>query len=265
MKIWLITGAQAGVGKSTLMNELADVLPNSESLKLGHGLRKASGVKNFFTDIEEALDFIRALDGKCDHCLIESNRLVGRIKSDLIIFLDTIDGDRRHDAERLQAAANIIVGGKQTEDNWRKSIERFKFDEATTDGIIEALKSQNEYLTGSRIILRTKLWFSKDGRMVFGEGLSRLLRGIETHGSLSAAAKDESISYRHAWGDIRRAEERLGFALITSTPGGAEGGGSRLTDKGKLLLKGFEDLRRKVIKDSDKYFKVLLAEIEASD
>ena len=262
MKIWLITGAQAGVGKTTLMNALADVLPYAECVKLGHGARKSGAIENFFTDTDEAVKFIAGLNNKSEHLLVESNRLVGKIKADVIIFLDSLGGDRRRDADKLRAMAHIILDKNEDERKWAQGLARLNLDAETTRAIIEAFHWQAEYLVGSRLVLRTKLWFSRDGHMVFGEGLARLLRGIEEHGSLSAAAKEEGISYRHAWGDIRRAEERLGFTLISSAQGGAEGGGSNLTDKGRLLLEGYEELRRKVIKNSDKIFQELLSKIE---
>jgi len=262
MKIWLITGAQAGVGKTTLMNALADILPKSECVKLGHGTRKSGAVENFFTDTDEAVKFMTGLNNKSEHCFVESNRLVGKVKADVIIFLDSLGGDRRRDADKLRAMAHIILDKNENEAKWAQGLARLNLDHETTKAIIEAFRRQEEYLVGSRLVLRTKLWFSRDGHMVFGEGLARLLRGIEEHGSLSGAAKEEGISYRHAWGDIRRAEERLGFTLITSAPGGAEGGGSTLTDKGRLLLEGYEELRRKVIKNSDKIFQELLSKIE---
>ena len=262
MKTWLITGAQAGVGKTTLMNALHEILPNAMCLKLGHGMRKVSGVKNFFTDIDEAVKFIKDLDEKYEHCLVESNRLLGKIKADVIIFLDTLDGDRRRDADRLRAMAHIVIDKKKTENKWLKGLARLNIGSKEKDAVMSAFRDQAEYLGSSRLALRTKLWFSHDGLMVFGEGLARLLKGIETFGSLSAAAKEECISYRHAWGDIRRAEERLGFSLIESSPGGSEGGGSTLTEKGKMLLKGYEELRRKVVKSSDKLFHELLSKIE---
>jgi molybdate transport system regulatory protein len=264
MKIWLITGAQAGVGKTTLMRGLAEVLPKPLCIKVGHGLRKSGGLKNYFTDAEKALEFIAENRDKYDHCFIESNRLVGKIKADAIIFLDILDSERRHDADKLRESAMIILDRNAEEADWIEPLKSLNFDDETREAILGIFRMQRDYLRSSRLILRTKLWFSRDGLLVFGEGLARLLRGIETLGSLSAAAKAEGISYRHAWGDIKRAEERLGFPLIESSHGGAEGGGSTLTRKGKLLMTGYEEFKRRVIKTSDEYFSELLEKIEDS-
>jgi molybdate transport system regulatory protein len=265
MKIWLITGAQAGVGKTTLLRGLTEILPDTICVKLGHGLRKTTGLKNYFTQTEDAMKFIEEQDGKREHCIVESNRLVGKIDADLIIFLDTLNGERRRDADKLRASAQIVLDKNVKEKDWEKPLKNLDLSDKEKTGVIKVFHEQREYLSSSRLILRTKLWFSRDGLLVFGEGLGRLLIGIDGKGSLSAAAKEEGISYRHAWGDIKRAEERLGFPLVTSSPGGAEGGGSMLTERGKLLLKGYEEIKRKVIKNSDKYFRELLQNIEDSD
>ncbi len=53
---------------------------------------------------------------------------------------------------------------------------------------------------------RFKLWLStKDIEGVFGDGKWRLLEAIETKGSLSADSKMLSISYRKAWGYLKKA------------------------------------------------------------
>jgi molybdate transport system regulatory protein len=127
--------------------------------------------------------------------------------------------------------------------------------------LLGVLREQHEYLRRSRTSLRTKMWLSRNGRIVFGEGLARLLRGIQSHGSLVRAAKDEGISYRHAWGDIRKVEERLGFKLLERRVGGKSGGGSSLTDRARRLLEAYEEIKLKTIRESDRLFQRMFSEI----
>ncbi len=63
----------------------------------------------------------------------------------------------------------------------------------------------------------------------FGEGPARLLRGIESTGSLRSAAADMGMAYSKAIKLIRNAEQALGFPLTTRSVGGRDGGGSCLT------------------------------------
>lgn len=93
---------------------------------------------------------------------------------------------------------------------------------------------------------RAKVWLEDGGRMVFGEGACQLLAGIRRYGSISRAAEDLHMSYRLAWGVIRKLEGRLGERLVTSRVGGEEGGGTVLTPRGEMLLGRFEELQRRV-------------------
>ena len=83
----------------------------------------------------------------------------------------------------------------------------------------------------------TKISFLDDKiEKFFGEGPARLLRGVEETGSLRASAMSMGMSYTKALKLIRNAETALGAALIHSSVGGKDGGGSCLTDMGKEWL-----------------------------
>ena len=89
---------------------------------------------------------------------------------------------------------------------------------------------------------KMKLWLSADDSQgVFGVGKFRLLKTIEEEGSLSAAADKLKISYRKAWGSLKKSEESLGVKLIDKIRGGAGGGQTSITPMGK---KADRSLRR---------------------
>jgi len=243
--------------------KLMEMLPHAVYVKLGHGKKKEGGPENFFRSEEEALEFIAKSKqkGKSGHCLIESNRLVGKFDADLVVFLDSVEGDRRADADKMRALADIILGDRGNETRWESATEKLRLSSPKNVELLNVLREQDEYLKRSRISLRTKVWLRRDGRVVFGEGLARLLRGIHSHGSLSRAAKDEGISYRHAWGDIKKVEERLGFKLLERSVGGKSGGGSSLTDKGYRLLEAYEKVKLYTIRQSDRAFEEMFSDI----
>ena len=90
----------------------------------------------------------------------------------------------------------------------------------------------------------TKITFLDDnGEKFFGEGPARLLRGVQEHGSLRAAAMSMDMAYTKALKLIRNAENALGFALIRRSTGGRDGGGSALTEEGKEWLARYEAYR----------------------
>lgn len=73
----------------------------------------------------------------------------------------------------------------------------------------------------------------------FGPGIAALLEGIEQNGSLRQAALSMNMSYNKAWSVLRESERNLGFLLVSRTVGGAKGGGSSLTEKGRDFLASY--------------------------
>lgn len=84
------------------------------------------------------------------------------------------------------------------------------------------------------------------GEGIIGEGKWLLLKTIKEKGSLMAASKELNISYRKAWGDIRKTEQLLGIPLLDKTRGGKDGGASNLTKEGMLFVEVFENAKNKV-------------------
>ena len=107
-----------------------------------------------------------------------------------------------------------------------------------------------------------KLWFSSaKAQGVFGDGKWRLLNAIDKAGSLTAASRQLSISYRKAWGDLNKAQKCLKVNLIQKQRGGKAGGRTVLTDQGKKWLAAYSkfrtDIEKTVEESYQKYFKDL--------
>jgi molybdate transport system regulatory protein len=93
-----------------------------------------------------------------------------------------------------------------------------------------------------------KVWMETDDGYVFGPGVYSLLKRIREVGTLKEAATELGMSYRYAWGLIKKAEEKLGEPLLTAHKGGRSGGGgAELTERGKQFLVEFQKLREKII------------------
>jgi len=91
-----------------------------------------------------------------------------------------------------------------------------------------------------------RVWLKKNGRFLIGEGRAKLLRLIKEYNSISKAAEKMGMSYRHAWGTIKKIESALGEKILVSERGGQEGGTSKLTPAGELLLRKFENQCRMI-------------------
>jgi len=94
--------------------------------------------------------------------------------------------------------------------------------------------------------LRYKIWLDNNGK-AFGIGPSDILKRVDRHQSLSKAAREINMSYSQAWTLMNALEKRLGFKLLEREVGGVSGGGSRLTDRARELVRQYDDF----IKEAD--------------
>lgn len=95
------------------------------------------------------------------------------------------------------------------------------------------------------VMLNYKLWLSSmSGEGIISPEVHELLNKIKEKGSLKAAAECTGLSYRKAWGDLKKAEEVLGYELTDKTRGGKEGGQSVLTPQAERLIEAYAALQQ---------------------
>jgi molybdate transport system regulatory protein len=98
-----------------------------------------------------------------------------------------------------------------------------------------------------KVKAKFKLWLSTpDAEGAFGDGKWRLLKAIEANRSLTAASHALGISYRKAWGDLNKAEDGLGVALVEKKRGGSQGGRTRLTAAGRKWVGAYRRFRAEI-------------------
>ena len=94
---------------------------------------------------------------------------------------------------------------------------------------------------------RIKLWlYSDHSKGSFGDGKWHLLETIEETESLKAACECLGISYRKAWGDLKKAEKCLKFNLVIKSRGGREGGHTLLSERGKSWVRAYRLFRQDI-------------------
>jgi len=86
-------------------------------------------------------------------------------------------------------------------------------------------------------ILRLRVWIEQEEETYIGIGSTLLLQYVEKLGSLRQAASSLGMSYRRAWGKLKKAEERIGRPLVEKTKG--KGQRFNLTPEGKELMEKF--------------------------
>ncbi|WP_035104703.1 winged helix-turn-helix domain-containing protein [Desulfohalovibrio reitneri] len=85
--------------------------------------------------------------------------------------------------------------------------------------------------------LRMRMWLEDDGDQVLGLGRMVLLRQVAEQGSLNKAAKALGMSYRAAWGRMKRCQEKIGRPLVEKQ---GPHGGFVLTSFGREVLEALE-------------------------
>ncbi len=83
--------------------------------------------------------------------------------------------------------------------------------------------------------IKSKFWIENNGEAVLGGGKAVLLLTVDRLGSIQRAAEEFGMSYRHAWGAIRKIEQRAGFKILDTRLGGKDRG-AQLTPKGKEFI-----------------------------
>jgi molybdate transport system regulatory protein len=104
--------------------------------------------------------------------------------------------------------------------------------------------------------MHLRLWLGTDEGVLFGPGRAELLELIDRFGSLRKAAFELGISYRAAWGKIRKTERILGYKIVDKGESYKEG--YHLTAEGRVLKDQFAkwhaDIQRSAIEKARAIF-----------
>lgn len=105
-------------------------------------------------------------------------------------------------------------------------------------------------------VMRMRLWLETSDGLFFGLGRAQLLLKVAEHGSLRKAADDLGMSYRAAWGKIKKTEEILGVQLIGQS--GSKREGCHLTEAGKAIMESFlawfDEVEREALEKANECF-----------
>lgn len=84
-----------------------------------------------------------------------------------------------------------------------------------------------------------------------GPGKADLLEAIADTGSISAAARQTGMSYRRAWLLMNAMNRSFKQPLVDTAIGGKGGGGSRITDFGRDVLRRYRRMEVKAAASID--------------
>jgi len=98
----------------------------------------------------------------------------------------------------------------------------------------------------SDVVVRSKIWLEKDGKLFMGWGRATLLERIDQLGSISAAAKSMNLTYRNAWLWVEAMNHLAAVPLVEKFIGGTSGGYARLTEEGRRIVAEYKTTRSRV-------------------
>jgi molybdate transport system regulatory protein len=108
--------------------------------------------------------------------------------------------------------------------------------------------------------LSLRLDFAPGGRL--GPGKVALLEAIAETGSISAAGRAMTMSYRRAWLLIDDLNHMFKIPLVEAQPGGAKGGGAELTPLGREVVAHYRAVESKALKAGALHVEALRALID---
>lgn len=88
-----------------------------------------------------------------------------------------------------------------------------------------------------RVQFRLRVY--RDESIAIGPGKIALLEAIARTGSISAAARELGMSYRRAWLLVDETNRSLKAPAVHAAAGGAQGGGTALTEVGEALIRHY--------------------------
>lgn len=97
------------------------------------------------------------------------------------------------------------------------------------------------------IEIRLRHWVYVDDTKFFGPGRLELLQHIEATGSIAQAAKAMRLSYKKAWTMVDSMNSLGTSPYVVTQKGGAEGGGTLLTETGKNVMEAYQRLNEKLL------------------
>ncbi|MGN0371767.1 MAG: NTP transferase domain-containing protein [Enterocloster sp.] len=128
------------------------------------------------------------------------------------------------------------------------------------EGIMLAVESESDCaaadLDSKQIDIHPQIQLSFGrNESFFGPSAAQFLSLIDHTNSMQTACRQMHMSYTKGWKILKDAEKQLGYPLLVTRSGGADGGFSQLTDKAKDLLDRYLRMESELQQEGEQLFK----------
>lgn len=183
----------------------------------------------------EALAVCPVFKGKRGHPVLVSSKIIGK----LLVY----KGDRGLGGALRQADMDRCTQEIQVED--QGIIFSVETDEDRTQGGLEYERLD--------IFPQIQLTLERDEGF-FGPSMAQFLTLIGHTGSMQTACRQMHMSYTKGWRILKAAEKQLGYPLLITQSGGAEGGSSQLTPKARDFLARFLKMEKELMEHAGRLY-----------
>lgn len=90
--------------------------------------------------------------------------------------------------------------------------------------------------------------------LFFDQSMARFLQITDHTGSMQTACRQMHMSYTKGWKMLKAAEKQLGYPLLITQSGGAEGGSSRLSAQARELLDRYFQMEKELNETAKRLF-----------
>ncbi len=250
--ILIVTGYHAGMLERHLVGEAVRFVKNPDYATADMMESVKCGLRALAPDCERVL----ITPGDVPYLHVETIEKL--LHSPRSVAIPSFCGSAGHPAmvRRVHFTALIHYAGERglrgALAQWKKDTEFVPTDE---NGMLVDINTETDYLREQReqtppvVPALTAALTIRIGEFCLDERGIRLLECIEAERSLQKGAARAALSYSNAWLMLNRMEEALGCRLVERRFGGATGGGSSLTDDGRMWVERFRRLERRLEKE----------------
>ena len=127
------------------------------------------------------------------------------------------------------------------------------------EGIIWPVEAETDWMAGAkgreRILMHPRVSLSLACEETFFDPVTaRFLMVADHTGSMQTACRQMHMSYTKGWKLLKAAEKQLGYPLLITQSGGAEGGSSRLSPRARTFLERYRSLEKELNETAGRLF-----------
>lgn len=212
--------------------------------------------------IEDLCDRVFVMPAKFPMFLPDTiQRMMG---SQAMITCPVFDGRRGHPVLVSKEAISRLLNytgerglrGALRQPDTERYLEEIPVED---EGIIMAVESDEDCAQG---LVREKLEVYPQIQLTlernegfFGPQAAQFLSLIDHTGSMQTACRQMHMSYTKGWKILKEAERQLGYPLLVTQSGGAEGGFSQLTPKSRDFLERYLNMEKELRQAGEGLFK----------